>query len=156
MPPRRTPTPTLKLRGSELLAQRAAEPEGNTTGAATLFSQVMACEISRRYFDRLVDDLRGLGLYAAEDYVSHNHYAFAAAEWEKAQALIQSEGMTITTPQGKILNPALKVRDNARAEVARLCREFGLSPASRVGLQSSKKKGNAASAIESILKAKTA
>jgi phage terminase small subunit len=64
--------------------------------------------------------------------------------------------MTIVTPHGKIPNPALKVRDNARAEVARLCREFGLSPASRVGLQSSKKKGNAASAIESILKAKTA
>ena len=97
MPPRRTPTPTLKLRGSELLAQRAAEPDGNTNGAPTLFSQVMACEIARRYFDRLVDDLRGLGLYASEDYVSHNHYALAAAEWEKAQALIESEGMTIVS-----------------------------------------------------------
>ena len=156
MPPRRTPTPTLKLRNSVLLPERLTEPDGNTDGPATLFSQVMACQIARRYFDRLVDDLRGLGLYASEDYVSHNHYALAAAEWEKAQAMIESEGMTIVTPQGKILNPALKVRDNARAEVARLCREFGLSPASRVGLQSSKKKGNAASAIESILKAKTA
>jgi P27 family predicted phage terminase small subunit len=150
------PTHTLKLRGSELLAQRVGEPEGDATGAATMFRQVLACEIARRYFDRLVQDLRGLGLYAAEDYVSHNHYALAAAEWEKAQELVESEGMTIITPQGKIQNPALKVRDNARAEVARLCREFGLSPASRVGLQSSKKKGNAASAIESILKAKTA
>ena len=90
------------------------------------------------------------------DELAAKEQELANKDREKAQALVESEGMTIVTPHGKIPNPALKVRDNARAEVARLCREFGLSPASRVGLQSSKKKGNAASAIESILKAKTA
>lgn len=151
---RPTPTHTLKLRGSELVAKRAGEPEGNPDGLPTMFTQVIACEIARRYFDRLVSDLRGLGLYASEDYVSHNHYALAAAEWEKAQAEVEVEGMTIITPQGKIQNPAIKIRDNARAEVARLCREFGLSPASRVGLQSSKKKTNGESILESMLQAK--
>ena len=156
MGPRPTPTHILKLRGSELAAKRDAEPVGNTDGTPTMFPQVMACEIARKYFNRLVDDLRGLGLFAAEDYVSHNHYALAAAEWEKAAAIVETGGLITDSPQGRYQNPAIKVRDAARAEVARLCREFGLSPASRVGLQSSKKKGNAASAIESILKAKTA
>ena len=102
MPPRRTPTHILKLRGSELVAQRAGEPEGSAFGPPTLFQQTMSCAIARRYFDRLVSDLQSLGLYAAEDYVSHNHYALASAEWEMAQALVESEGMTIVTPQGKI------------------------------------------------------
>ena len=49
-----------------------------------------------------------------------------------------------------------KVRDDARAEASKIGKEFGLTPASRVGLVSSRKQKGDASGIESLLKTKTA
>lgn len=153
--PRPTPTATLKLRGSTLLPLRENEPVGSD-GAPTVFAQVVACPRATEFFNRLVEDLRRLGLYAAEDYVAHNHYALAQAEWEAANALVQEGGLITDSPQGRYANPAIKVREGAWDKVAKLSREFGLSPASRVGLQTNQKAKGDATGIEALLKKKTA
>jgi len=153
--PKPTPTGVLKFRGSEKGMARDAEPEG-TDGPPLLLPFVANDEVARRYFDRLIEDLRRLGLYAAEDYQAHNAMAHASAEFERAHVAVQEKGLVLETPHGCVINPMKKARDDARAEVARLSKCFGLTPSDRVGLVSSKKAKGDASGIESILKSKTA
>ena len=79
--PKPTPTSVLKFRGSEKGMAREAEPEGSD-GPPLLLPFVASDEVARRYFDRLIEDLRRLGLYATEDYQAHNALAHASAEFE--------------------------------------------------------------------------
>jgi P27 family predicted phage terminase small subunit len=154
--PRPTPTSVLTLRGSSLLPQRVDEPKG-TDGPALLLPFVVADERARWYFDRLIEDLRRLGVYAAEDYAAHNRWAALMAEMERADAEVRQTGLVVETAQGKWQNPMKKVRDDAWAEASKLGREFGLTPASRVGLVSSRKQQQGdASGIDALLKPKFA
>jgi P27 family predicted phage terminase small subunit len=151
-----TPTAILRLRGSELAAKRADEPSGSN-GPPLLLPFVASNERARWYFDRLIEDLRRLGVYAAEDYAAHNNWAALMAEAERADAEVQRDGLVIETAQGKWQNPMKKVRDDARAEASKIGKEFGLTPASRVGLVSSRKNTQGdASGIDALLKPKTA
>lgn len=150
-----TPTAILRFRGSEKGMARADEPEG-TDGPPLVLPYVASDDIARRYFDRLIEDLRRLGLYAAEDYAAHNAWAHACAEFERSDATCREKGLVLETAQGSYISPWKKLRDDARAEVARLSKCFGLTPADRVGLKSSGKPKGDASGIESLLKSKTA
>ena len=154
--PRPTPTTILKFRGSELVAKRGEEPAGSD-GAPLLLPFVSSDERARYYFDRLIEDLRRLGVYAAEDYAAHNLYAHLMAEGERAHASVLAEGMVVECRGQKWQNPMKKVRDDAWAEASRIGKEFGLTPASRVGLVSSRKNTQGdASGIDALLKPKTA
>ena len=150
-----TPTAILQFRGSEKAKLRAEEPTGSE-GPALLLPFVASDERARWYFDRLIEDLRRLGVYAAEDFAAHNHWAALMAEAERADAEVRRDGLVIETAQGRWQNPMKKVRDDARAEASKIGKEFGLTPASRVGLASSRKQKGDASGIESLLKTKTA
>lgn len=153
--PRPTPTTILRFRGSELAAQRENEPEGSD-GPPMMLPFVNADDIARRYFDRLIEDLRRLGLYAAEDFMAHNAWAHACAEFERADATCREKGLVLENGHGACISGWKKLRDDARAEVARLSKCFGLTPADRVGLKSSRKPKGDASGIELLLKSKTA
>jgi P27 family predicted phage terminase small subunit len=153
--PRPTPTSVLTLRNSSLLPQRVGEPTGSD-GPALLLTFVASDERARWFFDKLIEDLRRLGVYAAEDFAAHNRWAALMAEMERADAKCREEGLVIETAQGKWQNPMKKVRDDAWAEASKIGKEFGLTPASRVGLVSSRKQKGDASGIESLLKTKTA
>jgi P27 family predicted phage terminase small subunit len=120
------------------LPQRTDEPAGSD-GPALLLPFVASDERARWYFDRLIEDLRRMGLYAAEDYAAHNRWAALMAEMERADAEVRQTGLVIETAQGKWQNPMKKVRDDAWAEASKIGKEFGLTPASRVGLVSSRK-----------------
>lgn len=150
-----TPTAVLKLRGSEHAIGRGDEPEGTASAEPRMLPAVEADPVARRYFDQLVADLKTMRLYAGEDYLSHNHYALAAAEFEAAQAMVTAGGLVVETRNGERgLNPAIKAREIAADKLAKFCREFGLSPASRVGLKAdAKPKTNA---LAEILQKKTA
>jgi P27 family predicted phage terminase small subunit len=145
----------LKLRSSTLIPQRDGEP-GGSDGPALLLPFVASDERARWYFDRLVEDLRRMGLYAAEDYAAHNRWAHAMAEFERAEAEVRQTGLAIESPHGKKENPSKKVRDDAWAEASKIGKEFGLTPASRVGLVSSRKQKGDASGIDALLKPKIA
>jgi P27 family predicted phage terminase small subunit len=149
--PKPTPTNILRLRGSELLAKRQNEPTGSD-GPPLVLPFVANDEVARRYFDRLIEDLRRLGLYAAEDYAAHNAWAQACAEFERAEATCRERGLVLETAQGAYISPWKKLRDDARSEVARLGKCFGLTPADRVGLSSKKDVKGDASGIETLLK----
>jgi P27 family predicted phage terminase small subunit len=150
-----TPTAILQFRGSEKAKVRAEEPTG-TDGPALLLPFVASDERARWYFDRLIEDLRRMGLYAAEDYAAHNRWAALMAEMERADAEVRQAGLVIETAQGKWQNPMKKVRDDAWAEASKIGKEFGLTPASRVGLVSSRKQKGDASGIDALLKPKIA
>lgn len=150
-----TPTAILQFRGSEKAKLRAEEPVG-TDGPALLLPFVAADERARWYFDRLIEDLRRMGLYAAEDYAAHNRWAHAMAEFERAEDEVRHTGLAIESLHGKKENPSKKVRDDAWAEASKIGKEFGLTPASRVGLVSSRRQKGDASGIEALLKPKFA
>jgi P27 family predicted phage terminase small subunit len=78
------------------------------------------------------------------------------AEMERADAEVRQAGLVIETAQGKWQNPMKKVRDDAWAEASKIGKEFGLTPASRVGLVSSRKQKGDASGIDALLKPKIA
>lgn len=150
-----TPTAILKFRGSEKGAARPPEPQG-TDGPALMLPEIASDELARRHFDRLIEDLRRLGVYAAEDYKAHNALAYYQAEFERMAAACKEKGLVLETKQGSYISPWKKARDEARDQVAKLSREFGLTPASRVGLVASGKSKGDASGIEALLKSKTA
>lgn len=152
---RPTPTAILRLRGSTLLPHRGGEPVTTEHGPATVLPEVAADPIASETYARLLLDLRSLGLFASEDYISHNHYALAHSEWTRANQMVTDGGLITDSPQGRYKNPAITVRDAARTEMMRLVREFGLTPASRVGLQSNKKTKGDVTGIEALLKTKT-
>ena len=138
-----------------MLHERANEVAGSD-GAPLMLPDVAADEIARRHFDRLIEDLRRMGLYACEDYKAHNALAMYQAEFERMAAACREKGLVLETAQGSYISPWKKARDEARAEVMRLSKEFGLTPASRVGLVGSGKSKGDASGIEALLKSKTA
>lgn len=152
---RPTPTAILKFRGSEKGLARAPEPAGSD-GAPLMLPEVACDDIARRHFDRIIEDLRRMGLYAVEDYKAHNALAMYQAEFERMAAACREKGLVLETAQGSYISPWKKARDEARAEVMRLSKEFGLTPASRVGLVASGKSKGDASGIEALLKSKTA
>jgi P27 family predicted phage terminase small subunit len=152
---RPVPTAILKFRGSEKGHARAPEPQG-TDGTPLMLPDVAADDIARRHFDRIIEDLRRMGLYACEDYKAHNALAMYQAEFERMAAACREKGLVLETAQGSYISPWKKARDEARAEVMRLSKEFGLTPASRVGLVGSGKSKGDASGIEALLKPKTA
>jgi len=150
-----TPTAILKFRGSEKGLARLPEPQG-TDGPALMLPEIASDELARKHFDRLIEDLRRMGLYAAEDYKAHNALAYYQAEFERMAAMCKEKGLVLETKQGSYISPWKKARDEARDQVAKLSREFGLTPASRVGLVASGKSKGDASGIEALLKSKTA
>lgn len=152
---RPTPTAVLRFRGSEKGLARAEEPQG-TNGPPLMLPEVACDEIARRHFDRLIEDLRRMGLYAAEDYKAHNSLAYYQAEFERMAAECREKGLVVETNGISHISAWKKARDEARDQVAKLSREFGLTPASRVGLVGSGKSKGDASGIEALLKSKTA
>ncbi|HLY57762.1 MAG TPA: phage terminase small subunit P27 family [Stellaceae bacterium] len=64
------------------------------------------------------------------------------ARARRAQALIDAEGMTVSTGEGGMkTHPAVRILEVATAQAAQLLRDFGLTPKGRQGVDATPPKG---------------
>ena len=130
--PSPTPTKVLKLTGSRVADTRPPEPE---------FSSGMPeppewlTTFALKEWSRLAPELVELGLLGPESRAMFAAYCQAWANYEKAEKLVKKHGMltpsTVGTP---MIHPYVKIRDQERRAMIKAASEFGLSPASRVGI----------------------
>lgn len=79
--------------------------------------------------------LMQVGLLSVIDGGALAQYCAAWDEYHEADALVRANGLTYTSDKGNILaNPAVSIRQKARAAIRQWGGEFGLSPAARVSI----------------------
>lgn len=80
--------------------------------------------------------LVAIGLFAAIDGGALAQYCAAWDEFHQADEAVREVGLVVPTKAGFAANPAVKIRQAARAAIRQWGGEFGLSPAARVSLPS--------------------
>jgi P27 family predicted phage terminase small subunit len=80
--------------------------------------------------------LVAVGLFAAIDGGALAQYCAAWDEFHDADQAVRDVGLLVPTKAGVMANPAVRIRQNARAAIRQWGGEFGLSPAARVSLPS--------------------
>lgn len=137
--PRKTPTKELEKRGAwraktalrqfevqaDPLTEVPAAPEWMTPGGADIWNAHAPAAVEN-------------GLLTPMDVGAFALYCDALYEYRVARDQVERDGITI---DGR-LNPAVRVRDEARKSILAILREIGHTPASRVGLVLDKKQQN--------------
>lgn len=143
--PQRTPTKTLKIRGSwranEPERKQEVQPETSMPGMPEWLSPP-----ARRIWLRVAPVLARTGLLTELDGNTLARYCEAEAQYIQAKryvdSLIKGTGdsvyesrLLIRTRNGNVIqNPAISLMKNASAEADRLGKQFGMSPSARAGL----------------------
>lgn len=98
-------------------------------------------ETGRAEWDRIAPELDRLGLLTVLDQSGLAAYCMAFAEFVKANKEIAKDGMMHKTPNGHLQpSPYIGIARGADERMRRYMREFGLTPAARVGLETDKQK----------------
>ncbi len=84
----------------------------------------------------IVKDLSEAGILAHSDAGVVEMAACVWARAREARREVDREGLTITTPQGRVEHPAGRIERACQAEFRQLATHLGLSPSSRAGLGS--------------------
>lgn len=99
-------------------------------------------------WNRLADDLYGMGVLTSIDQTMLAAYCMAYARWRQAEEDLQvmadadhvTHAALMTTKEGNaIQNPLVGVANAARRDMARLAAEFGLTPSSRTQINAGKR-----------------
>ena len=138
--PSPTPTKLLKLTGSRVPEERAPEPEF-TTGMPD--PPMWLTEFALKEWHRMAGELVDLGLLGPESRALFATYCQAWANYQQAEKMVQKHGSigdsTMGTP---IIHPWVRIRDQERKALFKAAAEFGLSPASRVGIGADSKEAS--------------
>lgn len=95
---------------------------------------------ARAEWERITVELFTMGLIARVDRAALVIYCQSWAEWVHAVEQIAATGPIVQSPQGfPLLNPWLSVRDRAARTITSMLSEFGLSPAARFRLATTRK-----------------
>lgn len=138
--PRPTPTAVLQLTGSRVLYDRGEEPQPP--------KEMPACpewlgEAGRAKWNEVAPLLFGVGCLTLADGDFLAMYCLAHDDLAEALAAIKLCGTEVVTEKGVFEAPAVKRKKEAIARIKQFGAEFGLSPASRVGLgQKTEKKSS--------------
>lgn len=106
---------------------------------------------AREEWDRLAEDLYGMGVLTSVDQTMLAAYCMAYARWRLAEEDLQvmadadpiTHGALLKTKEGNaIQNPLVGIANVARRDMARLAAEFGLSPSSRTLISSGREDGS--------------
>lgn len=111
---------------------RVVDPDDVTpTPAPPAFLDAYALE----EWHRLADDLHADGRLEAQDVAEFAAYCNAYGRWRKAEEQCATEGLTITTKSGNVIqNPKVGIANAARSDMVRIAADFGLNPSARAGL----------------------
>ena len=93
-------------------------------------------KVARNEWHRIVGELHRVGLLTLADRAALAAYCQLYARWADAEDKIASEGITLTTSNGNVIqHPAVGVANTALDGMRKYLVEFGLTPASRAKLQ---------------------
>lgn len=130
--PKKTPTVTLKIRGSEVVKERLQEPQprGSVGDCPDWLG-----EHGRAKWLELFAVLQPLGLLTSADADALAAYCEAWQDFRGALEVIENQGAEIFGSKGNLVaNPAVHRKQSAFARMNKLAGEFGLTPAARAGL----------------------
>lgn len=126
------PTAQLKVRGSWLVNKRKGEPEP-ATGVPDMPEWVPAK--AKTIYTGLCERIARAGTLTSADGDAVGLLAVALASLRVAQSELEREGLTIDGSMGqKAGHPTRQQWVWAWDRAMKACKEFGLSPAARVGL----------------------
>lgn len=83
---------------------------------------------------RTLGELTAMGLARPVDEHMLAAYCVAVVKWSNASQILFREGLVIRTSTTTKPHPAAAIASAASLEMARLAREFGFTPAARVGI----------------------
>lgn len=136
--PKRTPTATLKARGSWLADTRA-------DGDVPLFPvDEPSCPSwlvpeAKAEWRRVVKYLMDAGLLAKANRAALTAYCICWGELHEAEKEVQEGGAVLTSAKGfKYPSPWLNIRNGALTTLVKLAAEFGMTPASASRVTASK------------------
>lgn len=130
--PKKTPTATLKIRGSEVANERWNEPQpkGSIGGCPDWLN-----EHGKDKWGELIGVLQPLGLATEADRDALAGYCEAWQDFRDAMEAVAEYGAEIVGSKGNLVaNPAVHRKQAAWARLNKLAGEFGLTPAARAGL----------------------
>lgn len=82
---------------------------------------------------RVVTELTAMGMARPVDQDMIATYCCAVLRWSDATKILNADGLIIRKTEWKA-HPAVAIVDTASREMSRLAREFGFTPAARVGI----------------------
>ena len=95
--------------------------------------------IAKKEWKRMFPLLEKNGLVTDADFIALSAYCQSVDTWVEAEKLKCSEGLTTTTSNGTVVqHPSVNIANSALSNLLKFGREFGLTPASRTGLNAEK------------------
>lgn len=141
--PRPTPTATLNKRGSWRGKARKREPKPKAK-APDKPDWLLPLGVAE--WDRVAPELLAMELLTAIDWASFAAYCQSYAHWVAAERFMAQNGtvMVVRDDKGNVkfsgAVPQWSIAQKSLEKMRQFAREFGLSPASRVGLTGPEKK----------------
>ena len=127
--PKRTPTATLKLRGSRLAAGRA--DNARVKAALPSMPRWLGTH-AKTEWKRVAKPLRDAGILTELDRTALALYCCAVDDFLTCREIIAHDGSILTSAKGgRYQHPAVGMMTNAWSRVLKGGAEFGLSPTSR-------------------------
>lgn len=84
--------------------------------------------------------LHRLGLLTEIDVKALALYCQAYGRWADAQAVVNEEGLTVTSPSGYVIqSPHVGIANKAMADCFKYLTSFGMTPSSRTGVTTAEK-----------------
>lgn len=94
---------------------------------------------AKKEWNRILPLLKRNGLFTDADYMTLCAYCQNADTWIRAEKEKRAQGIVTTTSNGcEIQHPAVGIANTAMTNMLKFGREFGLTPASRTGLNAEK------------------
>ena len=129
---RKTPTAVLERRGSRHMGNRTAEPK--PSNGAPVAPEWLS-ENAKIAWSQHADELVGLGLLTLVDDFSYALLCQAYADYVEAVELVRENGLIATSDKGSVYqHPAVGIMNKAAERLMKACREFGLTPSARSGM----------------------
>ena len=140
--PRPTPTYLKLLRGNpgkRKLNKNEPKPEIPAKQPAP---PAFLDEYALEEWKRVAPELWRMGLLSHVDVASLAGYCFAYSQWKTAAETLGRmgandpvmRGQLVKAQGGPVVNPLVWVARSALRDMIRLCQEFGMTPAARVGI----------------------
>lgn len=124
--PPKTPTQTLRLRGSWRADTRDGEPE---VEPSLPDCPAWADEKAREYWDQISVHLYNLGVMSDVHSTALVMLVDSIALYVEAKQAMHGAGLTIETDKGNVIqHPLVGVRNKAWEQVMKALREFGMTP----------------------------
>lgn len=133
--PAPTPTKILKMRGTFRRDRHGGQEPQTTALVSVPRPPKHLSDTERKIWRRVARLLVASELLTANDLDTFEGYVVVYARALDAEAVVATEGRTVTTPQGLKRHPELVTAERARSDMRRYEKLFGMSPADRAGLR---------------------